>query len=40
MFWKTVWPELSNKYKTANTIILVENNTIVQDDQSYCKDSH
>ena len=32
--WKTIRPKFSNKYKTANTIILVENNKILQDDKA------
>ena len=26
-FWKNIKPKFSNKYETANTIILVENET-------------
>ena len=32
--WKTIRPKFSNKYKTANTIILVENNKMLQDDKA------
>ena len=32
-FWKTVGPKFSNKCKSANTIILVENEKILQDFQ-------
>ena len=29
--WKTIRPKFSNKYQTANAILLVENNNILQD---------
>ena len=32
MFWKTVKPRFSNKYKTANTIILTERDMIMKND--------
>ena len=36
-FWKTIRPKFSNKYETANTIILVENETNLPGRKSFCK---
>ena len=36
-FRKTIRPKFSNKCKTANTIILVENDKILQDDKAIAK---
>ena len=33
MFWKTVKPRFSNKYKTANAIILTEGDMIIKNDK-------
>ena len=33
-FWKTIWPKFSNKCKTANTIILVEDEKNLQDEKA------
>ena len=33
MFWKTVKSRFSNKYKTANTIILTEGDMIIKNDK-------
>ena len=34
MFWKTIRPKFSNKCKTANTIFLVEDEKILQDEKT------
>ena len=36
-FWKTIRPKFWNKCKTAKTIILVENDKILQDDKGFIK---
>ena len=33
-FWKTIKPKFSNKFKTANTIILVEDEKILLDEKT------
>ena len=33
MFWKTVKPRCSNKFKTASTIILTDGNMIVKNEK-------
>ena len=33
MFWKTLKPRFSNKYKTANTIILTEGDRIIKNEK-------
>ena len=33
MFWKTVKPRFSNKFKTASTIILIEGDMIVKNEK-------
>ena len=37
MFWKTVNPRFSNKFKTVNTIILTEEDIIMKNEKAYSR---
>ena len=39
-FWKIIRPKFSNKCKTANTIILVEDEKILQDEKAIANTFH